>query len=114
MSPRATRLLVFAVIFTVFAGLAGFVSALLCFIPAPYLFPLAYHLSHRVAWDLTANFVSRLQCPRCAFQLPAVGVWTVGSYTDHHEQNIYNVRSPIDGKHIGWIDCPQCGSTIVL
>lgn len=76
--------------------------------------PFGYFPSVWLSRWLTPLFVHRLHCRRCGFDHDPVSVWNIGSYTDYCERHILRVKDPITGKCIGWIDCPQCGSTILL
>jgi hypothetical protein len=80
-----------------------------CFWPIFGVWP-----SYGLAWRLMPFFVRVIDCPGCGCQLNAVSRWTIGQYTDYRARHIYRVCSPIDGKRVGWMDCPRCKSTILL
>jgi len=76
-----------------------------------------------VAWWFVGMFFARqigtmligsLRCKGCGLEIPAVGRWKVGSYTDHRDRHIFSAKNPTDGSRIGQIDCPQCSSTILV
>jgi hypothetical protein len=64
--------------------------------------------------QVTASLSPTIDCPGCGFQFDAVSRWTVGQYTDHREQHILLVKSPLDGCIVNHTDCPQCGATILI
>lgn len=63
---------------------------------------------------IVAACVSSVRCKGCGLEIPAVGRWVIGSYTDHCERHFALAKNPIDGSRIGHTDCPQCGTTILL
>lgn len=63
---------------------------------------------------LTPFFVTMIKCPRCGLEREAVGIWGTGSYTDHVERHILRFKNPIDGSRVGYMDCTECGSTILV
>lgn len=76
-----------------------------------------------VVWWFTGAFFSRLigmmlisslRCKGCGLEIPAVGQWKIGSYSDHRERHILWAKNPIDGTRIGHIDCPQCSCTTLV
>ncbi|MEK6258015.1 MAG: hypothetical protein AABP62_05285 [Planctomycetota bacterium] len=76
-----------------------------------------------IGWWFTGGFFSRLigvmlvsslKCKSCGLEIPAVGQWRVGSYTDHRERHILAAKNPIDGGRVGHFDCPQCSATILV
>ena len=79
---------------------------------------LWYRFCGSVRWWLTrvvlSRLVKKLTCNHCGLAIDAVGRWKIGQYHDPKERHVYRVKSPLDGKYLGWIDCPKCEATIVL
>lgn len=76
-----------------------------------------------VCWWVIGIFISRwiavmmvssLKCKGCGLEIPAVGQWSIGQYTDHCDRHIMLVKSPFDGTRVGHINCPQCSATIMV
>jgi hypothetical protein len=57
---------------------------------------------------------SSIRCKHCGLEIPAVGRWQIGSFTDHRDRHIYAAKSPLDGNRVGHINCPQCDCTILV
>ncbi len=81
---------------------------------AVWFLPFGYRWSWYMSDALTACVVSTLTCPGCGFTLSAIDRWSSGSFNDHRERHILNVRSPIDGSVVGHTNCPQCDCTIIV
>ncbi len=103
LSLQTTRRIFFVVIYV---GL-GVLTAI-------WFLPFGYRWSWYMADALTACVVSTLTCPGCGFTFSAIGRWSSGSYNDHRDRHILNVRSPIDGSVVGHTECPQCDCTIIV
>mgnify|MGYP003382349916 CR=1 FL=1 len=82
-----------------------------------------YVIGALVIWWFTGAFFSRLigsmlvssiRCKGCGLEIPAVGQWQIGSYTDHRERHYILAKNPLNGGRLGHISCPQCSSTILL
>lgn len=58
--------------------------------------------------------VSSLRCKGCGLEIPAVGRWQIGSYTDHRDRHVLWAKNPIDGGRMGHINCPQCSCTVII
>jgi hypothetical protein len=78
--------------------------------------PFGFWPSKWAAHLLAIHLVKSIRCPRCQCDIDAVSVWSSGSYTDYRERHVLAFRNPIDGRRIGWINCPnpKCKSTILL
>lgn len=63
---------------------------------------------------IVAACVSSVRCKGCGLEIPAVGRWAIGSFTDHRERHFALAKNPIDGSRIGHTNCPQCDTTILL
>lgn len=70
--------------------------------------------SYLYAEFVGAFLIACLPCPRCGLEYEAVAIWSSGGYTDHAERHFLRFRSPIDGSRVGSMDCPECGSTLLI
>ena len=70
--------------------------------------------SYFYAEFMGAFLIACLPCPRCGLEHDAVAIWSGGGYTDHVERHFLLFRNPTDGGRVGMLDCPACGSTILV
>jgi len=92
-------------------GSAGASFAVFCFL----LLILWIVLGRMLARALVPLFVSRVVCPGCHEDIDCVGVWNCQcGFHDHKERHLLAKRCPKCGQGSGHLDCPRCGSTILL